>query len=69
MDFLVAPTCISGLLGIGLEPMSPVLSRGFLTTGPPGKSTPGDLKKKKALFLGDSFFVVSGANVRSVQFS
>ena len=26
------------LLGSGIKPMSPVLSSGFLTTGPPGKS-------------------------------
>ena len=47
MDFLVAPTSMWDLLGMGIEPMSPALARGFLTTGPPGKSTPGNLKKKK----------------------
>ena len=43
MDFLVAPTSMWDLLGMGIEPMSPALARGFLTTGPPGKSTPGNL--------------------------
>ena len=30
-----------GLPGPGLEPMSPALAGGFLTTMPPGKSLPG----------------------------
>ena len=70
MDFSVVATSMWDLLGLGIETMPPALAHGFLTTGPPGKSTHGNLKKKKkALFLGDSFFVVSGANVRLVQFS
>ena len=31
------------LPGAGMEPMSPTLTGGFLTTGPPGKSSAGNL--------------------------
>ena len=32
-----------GLLGPGIQPMSPTLAGGFLTTVPPGKSLGGDI--------------------------
>ena len=34
------------LPGPGLEPVSPALADGFLTTGPPGKPTPDLLNQK-----------------------
>ena len=36
---------------LGIEPMSPALQGGFLTTGPPGKSLGYIFKKKKKLLL------------------
>jgi len=36
------------LPGPGVEPMSPALASGFLTTGPPGKPTPVFLPGKKS---------------------
>ena len=36
---LFATACGILVLGQGIEPMSPALTGGFLTTGPPGKSS------------------------------
>ena len=41
------PSCIHGMLnlpGPGVEPVSPALAGGFLSTAPPGKSLPHHLK-------------------------
>ena len=38
------------LPGPGLEPVSPVLAGGFLTTAPPGKSEEGPLKAAHSIF-------------------
>ena len=39
------------LPGPGIEPVSPALAGGFLTTAPPGKSQPGGIKR---CFMSDS---------------